>query len=181
MKYEQKRSASWLGRTFRRIALVLALTMTISALSGCFWLKKPDSDGKSKRTEQITDRTEQPTEETTTTESTQPPIPTAYDQNLTYLYQQGLRLPRLDPEEEITIGQLLSVLTATYEFIGGEIDLPHMNPSLEESESVSKMRFLEVYKKNVVKLVWVKGDNNKPLKERCDELAFAASLKHNLK
>ncbi|KAF0236661.1 MAG: ribonuclease [Prolixibacteraceae bacterium] len=43
------------------------------------------------------------------------------------------------------------------------------------------LRFLEVYKNHVVTFVWVKGHNNNPLNERCDELAVAASLQPNLK
>jgi ribonuclease HI len=43
------------------------------------------------------------------------------------------------------------------------------------------LRFLEVFKKHVVKFVWVKGHNNNPLNERCDELAVAASMQTNLK
>jgi ribonuclease HI len=42
------------------------------------------------------------------------------------------------------------------------------------------LRFLEIYKKHVVKFVWVKGHANNPLNERCDELAVAASLQTNL-
>ena len=42
------------------------------------------------------------------------------------------------------------------------------------------MRFLEIYKKHVVKFVWVKGHANNPLNERCDELAVEASMKSNL-
>jgi len=42
------------------------------------------------------------------------------------------------------------------------------------------LRFLEIYKKHVVKFIWVKGHNNNPLNERCDELAVAASMKSNL-
>jgi ribonuclease HI len=37
------------------------------------------------------------------------------------------------------------------------------------------MRFLEIYKNHQVKFVWVRGHNNNPLNERCDELAVAAS------
>ena len=43
------------------------------------------------------------------------------------------------------------------------------------------LRFLEIYKKHVVKFVWVKGHANNPLNERCDELAVAASMQFNLK
>ena len=39
------------------------------------------------------------------------------------------------------------------------------------------LRFLEIYKKHVIKFVWVKGHANNPLNERCDELAVAASMK----
>ena len=42
-------------------------------------------------------------------------------------------------------------------------------------------RFLEIYKKHVVKFVWVKGHANNPLNERCDELAVNASMQTNLK
>lgn len=37
------------------------------------------------------------------------------------------------------------------------------------------MRFLNVYKLHHVKFVWIKGHNNHPENERCDELAVAAS------
>lgn len=42
------------------------------------------------------------------------------------------------------------------------------------------IRFLEIYKKHVVKFVWVKGHANNPLNERCDELAVEASFKPDL-
>lgn len=42
------------------------------------------------------------------------------------------------------------------------------------------LRFLEIYKKHIVKFVWVKGHANNPLNERCDELAVAASMQSNL-
>lgn len=42
------------------------------------------------------------------------------------------------------------------------------------------MRFLEIYKKHLVKFVWVKGHANNPLNERCDQLAVEASLQPNL-
>ena len=35
--------------------------------------------------------------------------------------------------------------------------------------------FLDVYKVHNVKFVWVKGHNNHPENERCDELAVVAS------
>lgn len=41
-------------------------------------------------------------------------------------------------------------------------------------------RFLKVYKKHKVKFEWVKGHNNHPQNERCDQLAVAASKKKNL-
>ncbi|WP_316815255.1 ribonuclease HI [Pedobacter nyackensis] len=37
------------------------------------------------------------------------------------------------------------------------------------------MRFLNIYKLHDVKFVWVKGHNNHPENERCDQLAVAAS------
>ena len=43
------------------------------------------------------------------------------------------------------------------------------------------LRFLEIYKKHLVKFVWVKGHANNPLNERCDELAVEAALQSNLK
>jgi ribonuclease HI len=42
------------------------------------------------------------------------------------------------------------------------------------------LRFLEIYKKHVVKFVWVKGHADNALNERCDELAVAASMKPDL-
>lgn len=38
------------------------------------------------------------------------------------------------------------------------------------------LRFLESYQKHKVKLVWIKGHNNHPENERCDQLAVAASF-----
>lgn len=37
------------------------------------------------------------------------------------------------------------------------------------------IRFLEVYRRHQVTLIWVKGHNNDPENERCDTLAVAAS------
>jgi ribonuclease HI len=37
------------------------------------------------------------------------------------------------------------------------------------------LRFLEVYRRHKVSLIWVKGHNNDPENERCDALAVAAS------
>jgi len=42
------------------------------------------------------------------------------------------------------------------------------------------MRFLQVYRKHKVKFHWLKGHNEHPLNERCDELATAAADGHNL-
>ncbi len=42
------------------------------------------------------------------------------------------------------------------------------------------MRFLEIYKKHIVKFVWVKGHANNLYNERCDELAVEASFKPDL-
>jgi ribonuclease HI len=41
-------------------------------------------------------------------------------------------------------------------------------------------RFLELYRKHRVELVWVKGHSNIPENERCDQLAVEASLQVNL-
>ncbi|NPA68028.1 MAG: ribonuclease HI [Chlorobi bacterium] len=42
-------------------------------------------------------------------------------------------------------------------------------------------RFLKIYRKHKVKLVWIKGHANIPENERCDFLAVEASKKENLK
>ena len=42
------------------------------------------------------------------------------------------------------------------------------------------LRFLDIYKKHIVKFIWVKGHSNNPLNERCDELAVDASFEQNL-
>jgi ribonuclease HI len=42
------------------------------------------------------------------------------------------------------------------------------------------LRFLEVYKKHQVKFIWIKGHNDNPLNERCDQLAVSASLQSGL-
>ena len=41
-------------------------------------------------------------------------------------------------------------------------------------------RFLKVYRKHQVKFKWIKGHNQHPQNERCDQLAVAASLQPNL-
>jgi len=41
-------------------------------------------------------------------------------------------------------------------------------------------RFLKVYSKHKVKLQWIKGHNDHPQNERCDQLAVAASQKTDL-
>lgn len=43
------------------------------------------------------------------------------------------------------------------------------------------LRFLEVYRKHSVKLIWVKGHDNNPGNERCDALAVEASRRSHLK
>ncbi len=42
------------------------------------------------------------------------------------------------------------------------------------------MRFLKIYPKHQVKFQWVKGHNDHPQNERCDELAVAAATGGNL-
>ena len=42
------------------------------------------------------------------------------------------------------------------------------------------LRFLEVYKKHKVKMKWVKGHNDHPYNERCDELAVEAATSFDL-
>lgn len=42
------------------------------------------------------------------------------------------------------------------------------------------MRFLRVYRQHQVSFRWVKGHNNHPMNERCDQLAVAASQKSRL-
>lgn len=42
-------------------------------------------------------------------------------------------------------------------------------------------RFLKIFRKHNVKFVWVKGHNEHPENERCDELAVQASFKKDLK
>jgi len=43
------------------------------------------------------------------------------------------------------------------------------------------MRFVKIYQKHQVKFVWVKGHDNIPENERCDQLAVEASMQPNLK
>jgi ribonuclease HI len=42
------------------------------------------------------------------------------------------------------------------------------------------MRFLKIYRQHQVKFKWIKGHNNHPQNERCDELAVMASQQKNL-
>jgi len=42
------------------------------------------------------------------------------------------------------------------------------------------MRFLKIYRKHQVDFKWIKGHNNHPQNERCDELAVMASLQEKL-
>lgn len=42
------------------------------------------------------------------------------------------------------------------------------------------VRFLKTFRKHDVRFFWVKGHNNNPTNERCDKLAFNASLKEKL-
>jgi len=41
-------------------------------------------------------------------------------------------------------------------------------------------RFLKIYRQHHVKFMWIKGHNNHPQNERCDELAVMASQQKNL-
>ena len=42
------------------------------------------------------------------------------------------------------------------------------------------IRFLKIFRKHEVRFFWIKGHNNNPTNERCDKLAFNASLKEKL-
>jgi ribonuclease HI len=42
------------------------------------------------------------------------------------------------------------------------------------------LRFLEVYKRHNVKFIWIKGHNENPHNERCDQLAVEASMRTGL-
>ena len=42
------------------------------------------------------------------------------------------------------------------------------------------MRFLKIFRKHQVDFQWIKGHNNHPQNERCDELAVMASLQEKL-
>ena len=42
------------------------------------------------------------------------------------------------------------------------------------------IRFLKIFRKHEVRFFWIKGHNNNPTNERCDELAYNASLKQKL-
>jgi ribonuclease HI len=42
------------------------------------------------------------------------------------------------------------------------------------------IRFLKIYRKHQVDFKWIKGHNNHPQNERCDELAVMASLQQKL-
>ncbi|SEP88941.1 ribonuclease HI [Flavobacterium urocaniciphilum] len=42
------------------------------------------------------------------------------------------------------------------------------------------MRFLKIYRKHNVKFMWIKGHNNHPQNERCDQLAVMASQQEKL-
>jgi ribonuclease HI len=42
------------------------------------------------------------------------------------------------------------------------------------------IRFLKIYRKHQVDFKWIKGHNNHPQNERCDELAVMASLQEKL-
>ena len=42
------------------------------------------------------------------------------------------------------------------------------------------IRFLKTFREHEVCFFWIKGHNNNPTNERCDELAFNASLKQKL-
>lgn len=41
-------------------------------------------------------------------------------------------------------------------------------------------RFLIIYRKHQVDFKWIKGHNNHPQNERCDELAVMAAMQKNL-
>lgn len=42
------------------------------------------------------------------------------------------------------------------------------------------IRFLKIYRKHQVEFKWIKGHNNHPQNERCDELAVMASMQEKL-
>jgi ribonuclease HI len=42
------------------------------------------------------------------------------------------------------------------------------------------LRFLDLYKRHLIKFIWIKGHADNPDNERCDQLAVQASLQNNL-
>lgn len=42
------------------------------------------------------------------------------------------------------------------------------------------MRFLRIYRRHQVRFQWIKGHNNHPMNERCDQLAVAAAQQKDL-
>jgi ribonuclease HI len=50
----------------------------------------------------------------------------------------------------------------------------------ERKNSDLWMRFLKIYRKHQVDFKWIKGHNNHPQNERCDELAVMGALGDNL-
>lgn len=52
--------------------------------------------------------------------------------------------------------------------------------TLEENNPDLWIRFLKIFRQHEVNFKWIKGHNNHPQNERCDELAVMASMQSKL-
>ncbi len=103
---------------------------------------------------------------------------------------QGFRLTTNNRMELLSVIVALEVLKVPHSIVTIYSDSKYVVDSIEkkwvfgwEKKNFSGkknadlwMRFLRVYPKHRVKLQWVRGHNDNPYNERCDELAVAAAL-----
>ncbi len=103
---------------------------------------------------------------------------------------QGFRLTTNNRMELLSVIVALEVLKVPHSTVTIYSDSKYVVDSIEkkwvfgwEKKNFSGkknadlwMRFLRIYPKHRVKLNWVRGHNDNPYNERCDELAVAAAL-----
>lgn len=76
---------------------------------------------------------------------------TRFEMDIEYLSDKNIKLPDLPPDSTMMEEQFLSLITETYESLGGEIDISKVNPRNGFSDAVKKMTMIEAYDSYFIK------------------------------
>lgn len=76
---------------------------------------------------------------------------TRFEMDIEYLSDKNIKLPDLPSDSTMMEKQFLSLITETYESLGGEIDISKVNPRNGFSDAVKKMTMIEAYDSYFIK------------------------------